>query len=44
MAQIPINITCPSDSTVTANISSTPDGTANLLEDNLLYLNNLTFS
>ena len=35
-----INVSCPSG--VIAKISSTPDGTGNLLEDNLLYLENLT--
>jgi hypothetical protein len=36
-----VNITCLG--TVSAKISSTPDGTGNLLEDNLLYLKNLDF-
>ena len=35
-----ISITC--SGSVTAKLSSTADGSSNLLEDNLLYLNNLT--
>ena len=36
-----ISITCPSS--VTAELSSTADGASNLLEDNLLYLKNVSF-
>src|SRR5664279_2856988 len=36
-----ISISCPSG--VTAKLSSTADGSSNLLEDNLLYLNNLSY-
>ena len=37
-----ISITCPSE--VSATLSSTADGSSNLLEDNLLYLNNLSYA
>jgi hypothetical protein len=38
-----ISLTCPAGAPVQASVSSTPDGTGYLLEDNLLYVNNVTF-